>query len=89
MLFFTKVGKFLDEKFDIALKTFKEEGKPKVYTYFKNADIKTGSINRNDLVSLLDFQEKIKEIGHFVTHFENIQDLKYQFGNQLEKYLKV
>ena len=42
-LFFTKTGKFTREEFDTAYRQFKKAGKPLIYTFFKNADIKTGS----------------------------------------------
>ena len=37
-LFFTKTGKFTEEEFDVAHRQFKESGKPRIYTFFKNAD---------------------------------------------------
>ena len=42
-LFFTKTGKFTEEEFDAAHEQFKSSGRPLIYTYFKNADIKIGS----------------------------------------------
>ena len=41
-LFFTKTGKFTEEEFDVAHRQFKDSGRPRIYTFFKNADIKTG-----------------------------------------------
>ena len=38
MLFFTKVGKYTEEEFDIAFRKFKESNKPLIYTYFKIAE---------------------------------------------------
>ena len=84
MLFFTKVGKYTQEEFETAFGKFKETKKPIIYTYFKNAEIKTGSINK-EIVTLLNFQEKLKELGHFVTVYKNIEDLKFQFSEQLDK----
>ena len=64
MLFFTKVGKYTTEEFETAFGQFKETNKPIIYTYFKDADIKTGSINK-DILTMLNFQEKLKELGTF------------------------
>ncbi len=44
-LFFTKVGKYTAEEFDTAYQIFKDKGKPKIWTYFKNAPLNTGSNN--------------------------------------------
>ncbi|HME32985.1 MAG TPA: COR domain-containing protein [Terriglobales bacterium] len=87
-LFFTKAGKFTDEEFDVAYGQFKNSRKPLVYTFFKNADIKTGSARREDLNSLWAFQDKLKELGHFYTGYDNIEHLKLQFRGQLDKILE-
>ena len=55
-LFFTKTGKFTDEEFDVAHRQFKNSGKPLIYTFFKNADIKTGSARKEDLTGHLESQ---------------------------------
>lgn len=87
-LFFTKTGKFTDEEFDIAYGQFKDTQKPRIYTFFKNADIKTGSAPKDDLKSLWAFQEKLKNLGHFHTGYDNTEHLKRQFRDQLDKLLK-
>lgn len=87
MLFFTKVGKYTREEFETAFGKFKETGKPLIYTFFKDAPITSGSLNREDSDSLFDFKEKLSDLGHFLTPYENIQDLKLQFKRQLDKIL--
>ena len=87
-LFFTKAGKFTEEEFDTAYRQFKEAGKPLIYTFFKNADIKTGSANKQDLKSLWAFQEALSELGHFHTGYDDIEHLKRQFRDQLDKLLE-
>jgi hypothetical protein len=82
-LFFTKAGKFTDEEFEAAWGQFKATGKPKIFTYFKNADIKTGAARRDDLNSLWDFQEKLRGLGHYQSNYDNSHDLRLQFGAQL------
>ena len=43
-LFFTKTGKFTEEEFDTAHRQFKSTGNPRIYTFFKNADVTMGNI---------------------------------------------
>jgi hypothetical protein len=85
MLFSTKVGQYTEEEFETAIGQFKSTNKPFVFTYFKDAEITVSSVNRKDLNSLLDFQEKLKALGHFYTVYKNIDELKFKFGQQLDK----
>jgi len=87
-LFFTKAGKFTEEEFDVAFKTFKENGKPLIFTFFKNAAVKVGSLTANDLQSLETIQKKLKNLGHFYTSYEDAKDLKLQFREQLDKVME-
>ncbi len=64
-LFCTKTGKYTEEEFDVAHRQFKSSGKPLIYTFFKDTEIKTGSAPRKDLESLWAFQDKLKELEHF------------------------
>ena len=83
-LFHTKVGKYTEEEFSKAFATFKENNKPFIYTYFKDTPINTSKIT-SEILSLLNFKEKLKELGHFQTDYADISDLKYQFDQQLIK----
>jgi hypothetical protein len=85
-LFFTKVGKYTAEEFDTAYQVFKETGKPKIWTYFKHADINIGSITE-EITTLFNFKKKIGELGHFFTSYTNIDNLINQFRSQLDKIL--
>lgn len=89
MLFFTKVGEFTNEEFEVAYNQFKKLKKPSIFTYFKDAPIRTGSLNKRDTLSLLNFEDRLREIKHFSTRYKSIEDLKYQFDMQLEKYLSM
>jgi len=82
-LFFTKVGKYTKEEFETAFGQFKETGKPLVYTYFKDGPINTENITK-EIKSLLAFRKRLEDLGHFRTIYKNIDDLKFQFKNQLE-----
>ena len=59
MLFFTKVGQYTEEEFETAFGQFKATNKPFIFTYFKDAEISIGSVNKSDLMSLWAFQEKL------------------------------
>ena len=86
-LFYTKVGKYTKEEFSKALETFKANDKPKIYTYFKELEIKVDKRKRNDLNSLWDFEEELSKLGHFPTYYPNIDRLKKHFSDQLNKIL--
>ncbi|HAC63141.1 MAG TPA: hypothetical protein DCF68_06270, partial [Cyanothece sp. UBA12306] len=86
-LFKTKVGRYTDEEFMTALSTFKTQGKLLIYTYFKEVTINPSQINREDLISLQSFQDKLSNLGHFYTIYKNIEDLKYRFSEQLNKFI--
>lgn len=84
MLFFTKVGMYTSEEFDKALERFKNANKPLIYTYFKNTDIKFSNLKREEANSVWDFQDKLKNLGHFQTMYENTDALKNHFREQLD-----
>ena len=85
-LFHTKAGKYTEEEFLKALATFKANDKPLIYTYFKDAPINTSQITP-DIMSLLNFKQKLSDLGHFYTVYADINDLKYKFSEQLTKFL--
>lgn len=86
-LFFTKTGKFTEEEFDTAQRQFEKTKRPRIYTFFKNAAIQTGGARPDDLKSLWAFQERLKALGHFYTLYDNVEHLKRQFRDQLDKLL--
>lgn len=88
LLFFTKVGPYTAEEFETAFGAFQSENKPIVYTYFKDDLIQTGDIGK-EIISLLDFKEKLNSLGHYYTRYRSIEDLKWQFGRQLDKLFAV
>lgn len=85
MLFCTKVGKYTEEEFETAFGQFKATNKPLIYTYFKDAQITTGSADEEGLISLWSFKKKLKALGHFQTTYKNIDELKFHFNQQLDK----
>ena len=86
-LFWTKVGKYTKEEFNRAYTHFKENGRPLIYTYFKNTPVNIKDIKQDNINSLLDFKQELGNLGHYPTNYENIEDLKYQFKMQLQKIL--
>ena len=86
-LFFTKVGQYTLEEFETAFGQFQKTGKPLLYTYIKEAPIHRSDLNRQDVNSLFDFQDRLKELDHFYTTYENIEGLQLHFKKQLEKVL--
>ncbi len=48
-LIHTKVGKYTNEEFLKALETFTENGKPLIFTYFKNEAIDLDEIKKNNI----------------------------------------
>ena len=83
MLFFTKVGPYTLEEFETAF-SGKGQGGPRIFTYFRNDSILTGSID-DSIKSLLDFKARLKSLNHYVTTYRNTEDLQFQFSRQLEK----
>ena len=85
-LFHTKAGEFTEEEFIKALKTFKANGKPLIYTYFKDTPVNMSNINDN-ILSLINFKKKLKDLEHYPTNYADINVLKYKFGEQLGKVI--
>ncbi|GAA0877236.1 hypothetical protein GCM10009119_02040 [Algoriphagus jejuensis] len=87
-LFFTKVGKYTAEEFDTAYETFKDQGKPRIWTYFKNANITTGAIT-DEINTLLEFKKKIDGLGHFLTEYSNSDNLINLYRSQMDEIMPV
>lgn len=87
LLFFRKVGKYTEEEFDAAVKQFKATNKPIIFTYFKVASMLSNEIN-DDVVSLINFKNKLKELKHYYTEYNTIEGLKHEIDKQLNKLEK-
>ena len=85
MLFSNKVGQYTEEEFETAFGQFKATSKPLIYTYFKDTMISTGSLDEEDIISLVNFRRKLKNWEHFYTVYETIEYLKLKFDQQLNK----
>jgi hypothetical protein len=84
-LFFTKMGKFTEEEFDVARRRFEETGRPRIYTYFKNSRVEMTGVTREDLESLRAFQDRLAKLGHYVTTYDSVEDLQLKFRRQLDR----
>jgi hypothetical protein len=87
MLFATRVGPFTAQEFDAALTAFQQSGKPLIYTYFKDAPVQIGVVNRDDLASLLDFRKRLSDLGHFPTVVTTVAEWLQHFERQLARIL--
>jgi hypothetical protein len=43
----------------------------------------------DEVLSLLQFKKKLADLGHFYTGYDNIEHLKRQFRDQLDRLLDV
>jgi hypothetical protein len=84
--FTPKSGKTPKKNSSTVLETFKDSDRLFIYTSFKNAAINTGDITPA-IMTLLNFKQKISDLGHFYQNYADINDLKHQFGEQLVKFL--
>ncbi|WP_425638141.1 hypothetical protein ACPUEN_01875 [Algoriphagus yeomjeoni] len=85
-LFYTKVGKYTAEEFYTAYEIFKAQGRPRIWTYFKNAAINVGAIT-DEINTLLEFKRKLGELGHFHTEYTSIDNLINKYRSQLDMIL--
>jgi hypothetical protein len=83
-LFKTKTGTFTEEEFNVAYQKFKTSGKPSIYTYFLQPVVIADESMSKALTSLWDFKSKLKNLGHYPTECNSIEDLKLQFRTQLD-----
>ena len=83
-LFMTKTGQYTEEEFNAAYKSYLQDGKPFVYTYFKNVSVSIASIKESDLQSRWRFQGRLKEMKHYWKDYEDAEHLKRLFRDQLD-----
>lgn len=85
MLFWTKVGRFTEEEFDVAVGAFQARRKPFIFTYYKDAPAPGGAPDPAHAASLAAFQDKMKRLGHYQTRYSNVEGLLHHFDGQLDK----
>lgn len=79
LLYWTKMGKYTAEEFEVAYQHFKTTKKPLIYTYHKQ----DGS--GNETATLQPFRDRLAQLGHFEVSYKNTEDLLGRFGDQLSK----
>ncbi|MBT3338270.1 MAG: hypothetical protein HN855_03935 [Anaerolineae bacterium] len=84
LLAYTKVGIYTAEEFEVAHGQFRKTEKPFIFTYFKDAAINTGSITP-EFMSLLNFKQKLSDLGHFYSTYTDFHHLWNQFNKELER----
>jgi internalin A len=83
-LYHTNVGPHTREEFEAAFGKFKENGAPLIYTYFNETPVEPRKMLQG-AESVVEFQKMLDGLGHFHTHYKNIEDLKHRFSGQLRK----
>ena len=71
-IFFTKIGEFTREEFDVAYFHFKKFDKPKIYTYFK--ELSDGETMEKSLADFMDTLDK--ELSHYHSMFSSVDTIK-------------
>ncbi len=84
LLAYTKVGIYTAEEFEAAHGQFQKTQKPFIFTFFKDANINTGSIT-DEIMSLLNFKKKLGDLGHFYANYSDFNHLWNQFNKELER----
>jgi internalin A len=87
LLFYSKLGKFTREEFQLAKNRFDATGAPKILIYRKNVDFpKTQSLE--DAISLHEFLAELKAVEHFPFLYENTEGLLKSLRESLVHLLK-
>lgn len=83
MLYWTKVGKYTREEYDLARRQFLGTNKPqKIYTYHKTIPPLTVP-SQADADSLQIFEQELSSIGHFPIQYDSAEGLQLHFSTRL------
>jgi hypothetical protein len=89
LLVHSKIGKYTLEEFETAYRSFLEKGKPLIFTYFKDTSIRTSEVTKSNILSLIDFKNRLGEIGHFYLQYQTTESLKLSLATQMQRYFEV
>jgi len=81
MLFFTKVGKYTEEEFSIALKQFQSTKHPIIYAYQKDIPFRP----TKEFQTVTKFTKRLDKLGHFCSTYTSNEDLHLKINKQLIK----
>lgn len=65
------VGEYVREEFEVGLKSFQENGLPKIYTWFQSPPE-----GKADSESVADFKARIEQIDHYYHMYEHLDTIK-------------
>lgn len=83
MLYWTKVGKYTNEEFDLAWAQFLKEGQPKKIYVYKKSSSSLGSSRQADTDSLNAFDEKLRKLEQFPISYDSSSELEAKFSYDL------
>ncbi len=78
-LFFTKVGQYTLNEFEVAMEAYKQNGRPSIVTYFKDPD-------RTDSCEVKTFMARLNdEMHHYYNKYDHIDTLKLGILMQIKR----
>ena len=80
LLAYSEVGMYTAEEFETAFGAFQTTQKPFIFTYFRY-------IHSDADPSLQAFKNKLKELGHFYSLYNDFDNLWIQFNKELDRLL--
>ncbi|MFT3912431.1 MAG: COR domain-containing protein [Ferruginibacter sp.] len=86
MMFYSKVGKYSLEEFELANSLFKKKGTPRILIFQKDKDLPKNQ-SKADADSRYEFLERLKKIEHFPVLFENTDKLINELEDTIDKLL--
>jgi internalin A len=86
MLFYSKVGKYSFEEFEIAISLFKNKGIPRICVFQKDIDLPK-KLSKTDADSRFAFLERLQKIEHFPIPFGNPDKLINELEDCIDKLL--
>lgn len=87
MLFYSKVGKYSLEEFELASSLFSEKKLPRICIFQKDIDLPKNQ-GKADADSRYDFLERLKKLEHFPILFENTDRLVNELEDVIDKLLQ-
>lgn len=87
MLFYSKVGKYSLEEFELAKSLFDTEAMPRICIFQKDKDLPK-NLSKADADSRYDFLEQLKQIEHFPVLFDNSDKLINELEDMIDKLLQ-
>ncbi|MCS6930232.1 MAG: DUF4062 domain-containing protein [Saprospiraceae bacterium] len=87
LLFYSKVGRYTLEEYEIAKKRYAENQKPAIWIFQKDIDLPKDQ-TREDAESRFDFLEKLEQAEQFPTCFKNEDGLWLELQKKLRAWMK-